>query len=43
VLEGATEVAGLSRSLVLDGAVFDLGGHSFHTPHPVVRELERFC
>jgi hypothetical protein len=23
----------------LDGAVFDLGGHSFHTPHPEIREL----
>jgi UDP-galactopyranose mutase len=39
LLEGAMEVAGLSRSLVIDGAVFDLGGHSFHTPHPSVREL----
>ncbi len=39
VLEACAEVAGLSRSINLDGAVFDLGGHSFHTPHPAVREL----
>lgn len=39
VLERSREVAGLSRSLVLDGAIFDLGGHSFHTPHSHVREL----
>ncbi len=39
LLEGTTDVAGLSRSVVLDGAVFDLGGHSFHTPHPAVRDL----
>jgi UDP-galactopyranose mutase len=39
VLERGNSAAGLSRSIVLDGAVFDLGGHSFHTPHPHVREL----
>jgi protoporphyrinogen oxidase len=39
VLEGAHEVAGLCRTIERDGAVFDLGGHSFHTPHPDVREL----
>lgn len=39
VLERASEVAGLSRSVVRDGAVFDLGGHSFHTPHERVRKL----
>jgi UDP-galactopyranose mutase len=39
VLERAARPGGLSRSFELDGAVFDLGGHSFHTPHPEVREL----
>jgi hypothetical protein len=24
---------------MLDGAVFDLGGHSFTTPHPAIRRL----
>lgn len=39
VLERSTEVAGLSATIELDGAVFDLGGHSFHTPHEKVRRL----
>jgi UDP-galactopyranose mutase len=39
VLERGTAVAGLSRSVELDGAVFDLGGHSFHTPHRHVKDL----
>ena len=39
VLERSEEVAGLSRTVELDGAVFDLGGHSFHTPHENVRRL----
>lgn len=39
VLESSGRAGGLSRSLVLDGAIFDLGGHSFHTPHPHVRDL----
>lgn len=39
VLEAAHDPGGLSRTIELDGAVFDLGGHSFHTPHPEVREL----
>jgi protoporphyrinogen oxidase len=39
VLERSREVAGLCRTVVLDGAVFDLGGHSFHTPHEDVRRL----
>jgi len=33
ILEGELEIGGLCRSLHNDGAVFDLGGHSFHTPH----------
>ena len=39
VLEGEREAGGLCRSLELGGAVFDLGGHSFHTPHPEIRQL----
>jgi protoporphyrinogen oxidase len=39
VLERESEPAGLCRTVILDGAYFDLGGHSFHTPHPAVREL----
>lgn len=39
VLERSKEVAGLCRTVELDGAVFDLGGHSFHTPHENVRRL----
>jgi UDP-galactopyranose mutase len=39
LLERKSEVGGLSGSLELAGAVFDLGGHSFHTPHPRVKEL----
>ncbi|HEY2386594.1 MAG TPA: FAD-dependent oxidoreductase [Candidatus Binatia bacterium] len=39
VLERRPEVGGLCGSLELDGALFDLGGHAFTTPHPAVREL----
>jgi protoporphyrinogen oxidase len=39
VLERAPQLAGLSRTIVLEGAVFDLGGHSFHTPHEAIRRL----
>lgn len=39
VLEARPDVAGLCRTLEFDGAIFDLGGHSFHTPHPEVRDL----
>ena len=39
VLERSPEVAGLCRTVVLDDAVFDLGGHSFHTPHAEIRQL----
>lgn len=39
ILEREQEVGGLCRSIERDGAVFDIGGHSFHTPHPDVREF----
>lgn len=39
VLEAGTQVGGFSMSIEINGAVFDYGGHSFHTPHPEVREL----
>ncbi|HVK79078.1 MAG TPA: NAD(P)-binding protein, partial [Verrucomicrobiae bacterium] len=37
ILEREQDVGGLCRSIEIDGAVFDLGGHSFHTPHAEVR------
>lgn len=39
VLEAGWEVGGFSMSIEINGAVFDYGGHSFHTPHPEVRDL----
>ena len=39
VLDAATTVGGLCRTIEFEGAVFDWGGHSFHTPHPEVRDL----
>ena len=39
ILEKAKDIGGLSRSININGAIFDFGGHSFHTPHPDVREL----
>jgi protoporphyrinogen oxidase len=39
VVEQAAEPGGLCRTLVRHGAVCDYGGHSFHTPHPAIREL----
>lgn len=41
VLEKAAEVGGLSRSIEIGDGVFDIGGHSFHTPHAEVLELVR--
>ena len=32
-------IGGQSASLEIGEAVFDIGGHSFHTPHPFVRDL----
>ena len=39
LLDGRESVGGLAGTLERSGAVFDIGGHSFHTPHPAVREL----
>ena len=39
ILEKSATVGGFSRSIEIKGAVFDFGGHSFHTPHPEVRDL----
>ncbi|MGH9199837.1 MAG: protoporphyrinogen/coproporphyrinogen oxidase, partial [Vicinamibacterales bacterium] len=39
VIERRREVGGLSASIEIDGAMFDVGGHSFWTPHPEVRRL----
>src|SRR5207249_3887581 len=39
VLEESTRPGGLCSTIEFEGAVFDWGGHSFHTPHPEVREL----
>lgn len=39
VLESRKTVGGLCGSLTLDGAFFDLGGHTLTTPHPAIRRL----
>lgn len=39
ILEKENEVGGLCRSIERDGGMFDIGGHSFHTPHPEVDSL----
>lgn len=39
VLEASGQVGGFSMSIEINGAIFDYGGHSFHTPHPEVKEL----
>jgi len=41
VLEKEQKVGGLCRSIEHGGGVFDIGGHSFHTPHPEVASLVR--
>jgi len=41
VLEKESKVGGLCRSIRHGEGVFDIGGHSFHTPHPDVDELVR--
>lgn len=39
ILERESEVGGLCRSFEFGGCVFDIGGHSFHTPYAEVAEL----
>ena len=39
LLEKEETVGGLCRSIHHGGGVFDIGGHSFHTPHPEVFKL----
>ncbi len=39
VLEKEAQVGGLCRSVTHGEGVFDIGGHSFHTPHPEVFQL----
>lgn len=39
VLEAENRVGGLCRSLEFGGAVFDIGGHSFHTPHTSIHQF----
>ncbi len=39
ILEQRREFGGLTCSFDFHGVVFDLGGHSFHSPHPEIRDL----
>ena len=39
IIEQDDTVGGLCRSLEFEGAVFDIGGHSFHSPHPEVTDF----
>ena len=39
LLEREGEVGGLCRSFEIGGGIFDIGGHSFHTPHA---DVDRF-
>jgi len=39
VLESRETAGGFCRSLDIDGAIFDFGGHSFTTPHSAIRRL----
>lgn len=39
ILEAADEVGGLCRSIEFGDGVFDLGGHSFHTPYAEVSQF----
>jgi protoporphyrinogen oxidase len=39
VLERGPSAGGLCQTIELAGAIFDLGGHSFHTPHQKFRDL----
>lgn len=39
LLDERSSVGGLAGTVERSGAIFDFGGHSFHTPHPDVRDL----
>jgi protoporphyrinogen oxidase len=39
VLEASSSPGGICQTIEFAGAFFDLGGHSFHTPHPDIRDL----
>lgn len=39
VLESRETAGGFCRSLNIDGAIFDFGGHSFTTPHSAIRSF----
>jgi len=39
VLEQRGEIGGLTCSFEFHGVTFDLGGHSFHSPHAAIRDL----
>jgi len=39
IIEKNNFAGGQSASIQIGEAVFDIGGHSFHTPHPFVRDL----
>lgn len=39
LLESRETAGGICSSLDIDGAIFDLGGHSFTTPHSAIRSL----
>lgn len=39
VLESENTVGGFSTTIEINGAIFDYGGHSFHTPHPEVKDM----
>src|SRR3989442_914287 len=39
VLDKRRNIGGLTSSLEVEGAIFDIGSHSFHTPHPEVKQL----
>jgi protoporphyrinogen oxidase len=41
VLGQAGEAGGIRGTVYLAGAIFDLGGHSVHTPHREIRDLVR--
>ena len=41
LLERESEVGGLCRSFEIGGGIFDIGGHSFHTPHADVDHFVR--